>query len=179
MPGDTQIGTIRFEVAKLAQEMKDRIPHWIPLIPVEFSPTVIYGVIGKCSNYTEELLKRALWLMKYPSNPAQAQLVSAVEIDQIDKLTLGEVCRLIKAQQKTSWVFQGVEKSTIGRTFTLLEQIVRLRNKLVHLKHDRMFSLTAEGEERKKAEAELHTLLDCVFELCNSWLINKLLDESG
>ena len=159
------IRTLKNRLAKIAQELKGRIPEWIQHISVKrHCSTPEYGIVGKCCHYTEQLFKIALVLMKCRPDPAETRPAPPFDFD---KLTLGEACRLMKGQQKEAAVFQGVERSAIGKTFSLLVEIVLLRNKLIH-----------QGlSEGPWPPVKLPRLLRCVYELSDSWLIKKLLDS--
>ncbi len=167
MVSKADIRTLKVGLRKLTEELKDRIPKWIRHISVELRcSTPNYGIAGKCCHYTERLFKIALVLVKCRADAAETR--SAPPFD-FDKLTLGEVCRLMKGQQKESAVFQGIDNSTIGRTFALLDDIVLMRNKLIH-----------EGISKGPwPPFELLHLLRCVHELIDSWFINQLLDNPG
>ena len=47
-------------------------------------------------------------------------------VSDLEKLTLGEVVRLIKAQQHKCEIFQQAEKRAVGQLFSLLDRIVAL-----------------------------------------------------
>lgn len=171
MGKQVEVRATKAELAEIVQALKSRIPAWIPGISFEFKPTLSFGIIGKCCHLTEHLFKSAVVLMRGQADTGNKQPPLPT-----NKLTLGDVCRLIKAQQKESPVFQGIDPIMIGETFNLLDKIVLLRNELVHMNIYRSFSTQS---ERTQVEKQLRALLDYVYELCDSWLVKKMLDNPG
>ena len=160
MPDQDQVSRAKAEVAELAEKLKERIPAWISGASGEFT-TVSYGVAGKCCNYAERLLKNVLLVLRLSSPSAD----SSDLLSDLEKSTLGDIVRLIKAHQRESDIFQQAEKRAVGQLFSLLDRIVALRNKLIHVK-------IFEGSE--EAKRDLHALLDSVNQLCNSWVLDKV-----
>ena len=158
MADHDQIYRVKAEVAELAGKLKERIPTWISGVSGKFT-TVSYGIVGKCCNYAERLLKNVLLFRRLSSLSANS---SSDLVSDLEKLTLGEVVRLIKVQQRESKIFQQAEKRAVGQLFSLLDRIVALRNKLIHLK-------IFEGSEEVKTD--LLALLDSINQLCNSRLL--------
>lgn len=162
MTDQGEIYRVQAQAAKLLKELKLRIPKWVPAVSMEFT-TATFGILGKCSNYAEQLLKSTLFLLicRTGTDESHPQLSYS-----IDKSTLGEVVRLIKTQQKDCELLQQADKTAVGEFFGLLDRIVVLRNKLIHVKF---------GGGTSQAEKDLRMLLKSVEHLCNSWLFDELL----
>lgn len=161
-PDQDELRKVKEEIVKLAHELRDRIPSWVSAVKMEFT-TATFGILGKCSIYMEQLLKNVLLLLQYRRVTTENQLPIA---SPTDKLTLGEVVRLIKKQQNEAEIFRQADKLEVGRMFSLLDEIVVLRNKLIHVKF---------GGSSRQAARNLHAFLKCADQFCNSWMLGKLL----
>jgi hypothetical protein len=164
MPDQDGMRELRDKAVRLAKELRGRIPSWVPDVSREFT-TATYGILGKCSNYTEQLLETILLLLIYRERTTETRRGLS---PRIDKSTMGELVRLIKARQQGSAIFQQADRKAVGAIFRLLDDIVRLRNNLIHVRL---------GGASRQAETDLRTLLKCVDQFCNSWLLDELLGE--
>jgi hypothetical protein len=161
-PNQDQIRKYQDEAASLAKELRGRIPSWIPAVSRGFT-TATYGILGKCSSYTEQLLKNLFLLLIRREGTTDTEPAWS---HRIAKATIGELVRLIKAQQRYSAIFQEADRADVAAVFSLLDNIVRLRNKLIHGRI---------GGPSRQAETDLRALLNCIDQFCNSWLLDKLL----
>jgi hypothetical protein len=163
-PDQDGIRELQDEAIRLAKGLRGRIPSWAPDVSREFT-TATYGILGKCSDYTERLLRHILLLLIYRERTTETQPDLS---HRIDKSTMGELVRLIKAQQRGSAIFQQADRKAVGAIFRLLDDIVRLRNNLIHVRL---------GGASRQAETDLRDLLKCVDQFCDSWLLDALLGE--
>lgn len=165
------------ELAMIVQELKSRIPDWICTLRRSAGPsTLTNGIIGKCCRLTENLFKSAVLLMQSRRGIANPQL----PLPQTYRLNMGDLCRLMKKQQRESLVFRDVNPREVGEVFDLLDKIVSWRNKLVHMNYSNYLDGNYSVEERAqilwaKEREQILDLLDHVCELCDSWLVKKLL----
>lgn len=121
--------SLRSHANTLSEHLHDRLPDWLREFEQSEQSTVQFGIVGKCSAYLEMFMHCVVRLL----NEGSAAALSRAEQDTAkSKATLGRLVWDVKALHPRAAILKTTEKKVVAEYFNTLDDLVRMRNKLIH-----------------------------------------------